>query len=337
MPTVTSRCLSLLTLSAIGALTAEAQQPSAAPPGEVLRVGNFSHIVANLDTSLAFYRDVLGLEVTGSIPFSPDPAIRTLGGTSTGQSGVYILEVPGSELGVELIEYKDIERTPQHPHFVDVGAANLALRVRDVDALFAKIEKFPGVKILTAGGKPVDVVTPNGTLRALFLLDPDGFVVELIEVPAPPAGAPAGNVIAASFEATVKDSAASVKFYNELLGFNMTLGAAFNDNQAMASTAGAPGASFRQSSAPIPGTSVQMTLIEFKNIDRKTLSGRTQDPGTTVLQLYVRDAAALTTKLKDAGVPIVTTGGEPVVVGPGLKIALVRDPNNMLLELIQTP
>ena len=126
-----------------------------------------------------------------------------------------------------------------------------------------------------------------------------------------------------------------MRFYNELLGFNFTLGAAFNDNQQMASTAGAPGASFKQSTATIPGTAVPFTLIEFKDIERNELSGRTQDPGTTVLQLLVRDVTALTTKLKDAGVPVVTTGGAPVEVAPGLKISIVRDPNKMLLELIE--
>ncbi len=78
-----------------------------------------------------------------------------------------------------------------------------------------------------------------------------------------------------------------------------------------------------------------MTLIEFKNIERKELSGRTQDPGTTVLQLIVKDVAALSAKLKAAGVPFVTTGAEPVQVAPGLKIVIVKDPNNLLLELAE--
>jgi hypothetical protein len=40
---------------------------------DIVGVGNFSHIVQDLDRSLAFYRDVLGLEVTTSVPFSPKP------------------------------------------------------------------------------------------------------------------------------------------------------------------------------------------------------------------------------------------------------------------------
>ncbi len=325
-----------LSILCTAAAPLRAQAPQSAPPGEVTGVGNFTHIVADFDRSLGFYRDVLGLEVFGSQPFGLNPAIEKLGNTPGGQSRYTALRVPGSALGVELIQYKDIERKEQHPHFVDPGAGNLALRVRDLDSLFPKLAAYPGVKILTDGGKPATIETPNGVLHALFLLDPDGFVVELLQVANVPAGAPAGNVIGGTFEATVRDSAQSVKFYNELLGFNMTLGTTFNDNQDMAKTAGAPGASFKQSSAPIPGTSVQMTLIEFKDIARKELSGRTQDPGTAILQLYVRDVTALTAKLKVAGVPIVTAGGVPVeIVPPGLKISLVRDPNNMLLELIE--
>jgi hypothetical protein len=72
----------------------------------------------------------------------------------------------------------------------------------------------------------------------------------------------------------------------------------------MAATAGVPGASFRQSRSLIPGTSVTYTFIEWQNVDGKLLSGRTQDPGTTILQLRVRDVTALTAKLKAAGVPV---------------------------------
>jgi catechol 2,3-dioxygenase-like lactoylglutathione lyase family enzyme len=314
---------------------APAATPAPAPAGDIVGVGNFSHIVEDFDRSLGFYRDVLGLEVTNSQPFGPNPALEKLGATPGGQSRFAALRVPGSNIGVEIIQYKDIARDAQHPRFYDPGAANLALRVRNLDALFEKIAAYPGVKVLTAGGKPVTITTPNGRIHAVFVQDPDGFVVELGEVSSPPTGADEGNILGASFEATVRDTAESVKFYNDLLGFNLRLGTAFNDNQEMASTAGAAGASFKQSSGRIPGTSVQMTLIEFKNIERKELSGRTQDPGTAILQLRVKDVHALAAKLKAAGVPIVTTGGEPVDVRPGLGIVLVREPSNMLLELIQ--
>jgi catechol 2,3-dioxygenase-like lactoylglutathione lyase family enzyme len=310
--------------------------PQTAPAGEIVGVGNFAHIVANVDRSLGFYRDVLGLAVTGTIPFGPNDAVAKFGHTEGGQSRVAVLRVPGLAMGIELIEYKDIERKAQAPRFHDPGAANISLRVRNLDALFPRIAAYPGVKVLTAGGKPATLTTPNGSMHAVFVQDPDGFVVEMADVATPPADAGPGPVLGGGgFEATVRNSEETVRFYNQLLGFGFTLGAAFNDNQQMAATAGAPGASFRQSRTRIPGTAVPFTLIEFKNIDRKELSGRTQDPGTTVLQLIVRDVAALTAKLRAAGVPIVTTGGAPVQVSPALKIAIVKDPNGMLLELVE--
>ena len=327
-----------LTLSTATAVMTFAQAPAVEPPGEIVGVGNFSHIVQNLDKSLEFYRGVLGLEVTVNQPFAPNPAIAKLGNTLGAQARYVALKVPGSAIGVELIEQKDIDRKPQHPRFYDPGAANLTLRVRDLDSVFAKIAKFPGVKVITAAGKPVTINTPNGSLHVVFVQDPDGFVIELGEGK-PPAGSmvpESSNVFGGGFELSIANSEESVKFYNDLLGFKMKLGAAFNTNKLMAETAGAPGASFRQSSSPIPGTAASITLIEFKDIDRKPLHGRFQDPGTAVLQLRVRDVVELTKKLKAAGVPIVTVGGEPVALGAA-KIAIVRDPNNLMLELIQTP
>jgi catechol 2,3-dioxygenase-like lactoylglutathione lyase family enzyme len=321
---------------ALPALAAAQAPPQAAPAGEVVGVGNFAHVVADLDTSLRFYRDVIGLAVTVTQPFAPNDAIAKLGATEGGQSRIAVLDIPGSELGVELIEYKDIERTVQRPRFQDPGNANLQLRMRDIDAVFEKVAAFPGAKVITGGGKPVTIEVPNGEIHAVFVQDPDGFVIELAEVASPPAGSPDGNVLGAGFEPAIANSEESVRFYNELLGFSFQLGAGFNDNQTMAATAGVPGASFRQSRSLIPGTSVAYTFIEWQNVDGKLLSGRTQDPGTTILQLRVRDVTALTAKLKAAGVPVVTTGGVPVEVLPGLKISIVRDPSNVLLELVES-
>src|SRR3954469_19389058 len=124
-----------------------AQAPQAAPAGDVVGVGNFAHIVSDLDTSLGFYRDVLGLAVTNTIPFGPNDAVAKFGHTEGGQSRVAVLTVPGLAMGIELIEYKDIERKLQTPRFHDPGAANMALRIRNLDGLFPKIAAYPGVKI----------------------------------------------------------------------------------------------------------------------------------------------------------------------------------------------
>src|SRR4051794_10314222 len=66
----------VLTLLAVGIVCA---QTSGSDVSLVKGIGNFSHIVSNLDKSIEFYRDVLGLELTAPpAPFSPNPAIMKL-------------------------------------------------------------------------------------------------------------------------------------------------------------------------------------------------------------------------------------------------------------------
>jgi len=88
----------------VAAVTSAAQTP--APAGDVTGVGNFSHIVANLERSVEFYRDVLGLELTAQPrPFDPNPPILRIGNTIGAQSRIAVLRVAGSAIGMELIDY----------------------------------------------------------------------------------------------------------------------------------------------------------------------------------------------------------------------------------------
>jgi lactoylglutathione lyase len=302
--------------------------------GDVIGAGNFTHIVSNLDKSVAFYRDVLGMELSGPVPdYGSVPEIMRLGNTPGAHNRMIVAKIPGTTMGVELIEYKDIARTPANPRFQDPGAANIGLRVRDIDAITAKV-KAAGIKIITQAGQPV---TALPTSRNMFIQDPDGFVIELAQpVPAPAAATGASNLLGANIEITVADTAKTVKFFQDLLGFQLKMGDTFNNNQLMAATAGTPGASFKQSNGLIPGSMVRITFIEFKDIDRKPLHTNLHDPGTALVQLRVRDADELVKKLKAAGVEVISTGGVPVSLGKA-KIAIVRGPDNLFLELISAP
>ena len=125
-----------------------------APGGAVIGVGNFSHIVTSLEKSVEFYRDVIGLDVTTQPQaFGGNPAIMKMGNTPGAQSRIAVLKAPGAALGVELIEYQDLDRKPANPRFQDPGAANLQVRLRDLDAVVARVKRS-GTRILTAGGVP---------------------------------------------------------------------------------------------------------------------------------------------------------------------------------------
>jgi len=305
-----------------------------AQPGDVVGFGNFSHVVASLERSIAFYHDALGLDIaTPPQAFSGNPAIMKMTNAIGAQSRIAVMKIPGAAFGLELIEYKDIDRKAGNPRFQDPGAGNLALRVRDIDSVVERLRKA-SAHVLTMAGKPVAI---NGTEQGFFVQDPDGFIVELAQpIPLPPATDPPGNVIGAGIEITVADTEQTAKFYRDLLGFTMRVGDSFNGNKLMADTAGVPGAQFRQSSTTIPGSTVRLSLIEFRNTDRKPLQTRVPDPGTALIQLRVRDIDALVKKLKAGGATVVAPDGEPVSMG-AIKIAIVRDPNNLYLELIGAP
>ena len=321
-------------------LSSLALAQTAPPPAStsfVTGVGNYSHIVADLDKSLAFYRDVIGLKPSAPPQaFSGNPAIMRLGNTPGAQSRFVALPVPGSAIGVELIEYKDIARTPVYPRFQDPGAANLILRLRDVDSVLEKVKKTPGAKVLSAGGVPATI--GNGG-KIVFIQDPDGFVLELAQAAAPRGGAaaapqPEGNIVGGGFELTIADTDKTVAFYRKVLEFQLTPGTTFNPDKVMNETAGVPGGAFKQTRGPIPGTNATIVFIEFSQVDRKPMKTRVQDPGTAILQLMVKDMDGLMKVLKGTGAEIVSTGGEPVTLGNS-KLVLVRDPNNLFLEFIQ--
>jgi catechol 2,3-dioxygenase-like lactoylglutathione lyase family enzyme len=299
----------------------------------VVAIGNFSHIVANLDRSIAFYRDGLGLEPAAPLrPFEPNVPIMRAGNVMGAQTRYTVLAVPGSTLNVELIEYKDIDRTPIGARFQDPGTGNLVVTVRDLDLALTRLKKAGAT---TIGGNPATIA---GKTRVVFLQDPDGFVIEVNQpnpVPRPSADLP-GNVLGSAFEITIEDTEKTAAFYRDLLGFEVTAGTSFNGDKVMTDTAGTPGAKFRQSRLRVPGTAFSITAIEFKDIERKSHGTRLQDPGTAMLQLMVGDVDSLLKRLKAGGAAVVSVGGEAVTMG-ALRLAVVRDPNNLFLELIQRP
>lgn len=312
-----------------------AQQP--APPGVVVGVGGFSHIVENVERSIAFYRDTLGLELPNPPrPFAGVPWIMDMGNTPGAQSRPARLNIPGSQLQVELIDYKDIDRQPAHPRFQDPGAASLILTVRDIDAVMTKLKQVHA-HINSKGGEPASIPGSNGShTRVVFVQDPDGFFVEIAQrASAPPTTAPASsNVIGGAFETIVADLDETIHIYRDILGFQMQPVTEWNGSKLMMDTAGTPGAQFRRTAAIIPGTSVTMAFMQFKDIDRKPLHTRVQDPGTPILQLGVRDIDATVKALKAAGVEVISKNGQPVQNGPS-RFCIVRDPNNLFLELFQ--
>jgi catechol 2,3-dioxygenase-like lactoylglutathione lyase family enzyme len=304
----------------------------------VIGSGNFSPIVQDLDRSLEFYSDLLGVTATGTAPrpFGADSALLNFLGTPAGQIRFQSLRIPGSTMSVEIVDFKDVDRKPLGPRLQDPGAVRLILLVRDIDSLLSHL-KQKSVPVVTAGGSPVDISQGGGKARAAIVKDPDGFFIELLQPETPPEtnAPPTSNVIGARFGLTIADTEQTMRVYRDLLGFQPLIDASFTSNKGLNDLMATPGAQVRRSTSLVPGSMLQVEFVEFKGIERKPIGARIQDPGATRLQLRVRDTDAAVKTLTAAGGTVVTTGGNG---GPidmrGLRVALVRELNNLFLVIM---
>ena len=133
--------------------------------------------VSSLERSLAFYRDVLGLEEV----FTWNPKARYIGelvGYPDVDLHASILKVPGSEFFLELLEYRNIDQQPIDPANGNTGTAHIAFFVDDLDTTYADLVS-QGVPSVSAPVTPT--IGPNEGGRVVYMIDPDGFRVELIQ------------------------------------------------------------------------------------------------------------------------------------------------------------
>jgi catechol 2,3-dioxygenase-like lactoylglutathione lyase family enzyme len=139
------------------------------------------YTVSDLDRSLAFYRDLLGLEVIATqekrggylaaIVGYPDAHVR-----------MAHLRVPGDGHVVELFQY--LAPAGERPGRIeprDAGASHLCLVVDDLPALYAQLVEA-GADSFVSPPVEVDTGINRGGL-ALYLRDPDGIPVELFQPP----------------------------------------------------------------------------------------------------------------------------------------------------------
>ena len=126
----------------------------------------------------------------------------------------------------------------------------------------------------------------------------------------------------------------------QALGLNGTMNVMFDKNESLMRMFGLKeDTQYRLASMDVPTSGLKLEFIEFKGVDRKTVRANIQDPGSTRMQLQVRDVDATIDALKAAGGTVVSTGGTTVELpgrgGATTKVAIVRDPNNLFLVLLQ--
>jgi catechol 2,3-dioxygenase-like lactoylglutathione lyase family enzyme len=132
--------------------------------------------VSNLERSLAFWRDVLGFELSHRAHQTGELA-REITGVDGAEISLAVLKAPGHK--IELLEYhapadqKHVDLKP-----CDVGSVHVALTVDNLDAVLSAI----AASGWQAAGKPQTLTTgPNAGKRVVYVRDPDGTIIEFMQ------------------------------------------------------------------------------------------------------------------------------------------------------------
>jgi catechol 2,3-dioxygenase-like lactoylglutathione lyase family enzyme len=144
--------------------------------GSVLNDVSFCHLVVgvtDMDRALAFYGDVLGMEVVFETLISGEPFDAVLH-ASRKQEGRVVAGLLGG-LMVELLSLGAKPPTEKPAHRGITGIQNVSLSVTDLDDTHRRIT--------AAGYTPDQEPFEIGGVRMFFVKDPDGTPVEFIELP----------------------------------------------------------------------------------------------------------------------------------------------------------
>lgn len=135
--------------------------------------------VADIERSIAFYRDTLGMELVRRRPNVDNDYV----GLQTGFPGV-VLNVasfrvsPGSVQSLEVVQYMNNAGAPTEPATNRAGMSHLCITVSDLRACYEELSA-KGVRFKS---EPVTITAgPNTGGLVVYFFDPDGYPLELFQ------------------------------------------------------------------------------------------------------------------------------------------------------------
>jgi len=321
-----------------------------APQGNVLGMGHLGRIIGDIERIIHFYHDTLGLGLQGQRNderrFFTSPGLRDFANTPDyAEFRAVIMPIPGTTTGngqgmtIEAIEFRSMDRQQWVQGVQDIGSSHLVLMVRDLDKAIDRLKAID-TPIVTNGGAPVEVppVYGSGRARAIVVRDPDGYLVELMELtPPPPTNAPAeSNIIGARVSVTVEDLEASEKLYTALVGpeLKFSNSPSFTKNEAYNKLWNTPGAEYRYGAALVPGSPVYLEFVQFRGISQKKNKLAMHDIGGAHVLFMAEDANVVMERMNAIGQKTVAISNKPVYIAPTAPALFTQDMNNFIMEFI---
>jgi catechol 2,3-dioxygenase-like lactoylglutathione lyase family enzyme len=147
-------------------------------PLRILAADHTGITVSNLERSLAFWRNVLGFELSHRAHHTGELASEVTG-VRGAEISIAVLKGYGHK--IELLEYlapKDRKRLDLRP--CDVGSVHVAFTVDNLETVLHAIADSGW----RTAGKPQTLRTgPNAGQRVIYVRDPDGITIEFMQPP----------------------------------------------------------------------------------------------------------------------------------------------------------
>jgi catechol 2,3-dioxygenase-like lactoylglutathione lyase family enzyme len=149
-------------------------------PSDLIAADHTGITVSNLERSVTFWRDVLGFEFSHRAHQTGEIA-EQITGVKGAELKLAVVKAPGGQK-IELLEYlaPDDRKRQFGLRPCDLGHIHVALTVDNLDGLLKKIATS-GWK--AAGQPQILSKGPNAGKRVIYVRDPDGTTIELMEMP----------------------------------------------------------------------------------------------------------------------------------------------------------
>lgn len=130
-------------------------------------------VADNLEKSLKFYKDFLGLEIKTEVLEDSDFIDKIL---DLKQSSLKTVKLADKKGGiVELLCYKNPQGNKIEREVNDLGLSHFALTVENLDNMYNKL-KENNIDFISA-----PALSPNNKAKVCFCYDPNGIAIELVE------------------------------------------------------------------------------------------------------------------------------------------------------------